>query len=90
MSNFRVGEICDERGFVGWMERAKPGDRVIYHSGLLMADRLKSQRGTMRKHTMLDRLADRALASATTGRVRLFQRRIDQDFGCQYIAEKIL
>jgi hypothetical protein len=62
-----------EIDFLGWLGQAMPGERLIYHRGLLAFDRYD------RSHQGLSRLADRAHWAAARGFVHLVQRRHGMD-----------
>ena len=72
-----------EIDFLAWLGQAMPGERLIYHRGLLAFDRCApSQQG-------LSRLADRAYWAAARGFVHLVQRRHGtDDFSYLAIARK--
>ena len=62
-----------EIDFLAWLGQAMPGERLIYHRGLLAFDRYApSQHG-------LSRLANRAHWAAARGFVHLVQRRHGTD-----------
>lgn len=88
--------------FDAWARRAHPGDRAVYHEGLIAADR----QGATRSARRVDRLADHAHQLGEVNRVvmrkcghvketiaaqrkcRLLQQRVEE--GCWlYIAERI-
>ena len=66
--------------FDRWLRLAVPGDRVVYHTGLLMKDRLEDEE--------LDLLAVRVWWEGRRGGlVELVQRRIGAG-QCEYVAVK--
>lgn len=58
-----------EPEFMGWLGQAQPGDAVVYHRGILAADRRRIP------NRDLNRLANLASWAATCGLVDLLQRR---------------
>ena len=63
--------LMGEIDFLGWLGQAEPGDLIVYHRGLLAADRAHSSE--------LGQLANRAFATAEGGLVDLVQRRHGPD-----------
>lgn len=66
--------------FRDWLERAKPGSKITYHTGHLCRDRANKD------NTWLDTIALTAWNAASAGQVHLVQRRIGNVF--DYIAVK--
>lgn len=72
--------------FERFVTSARPGARVVYHTGLLMADRLLDK--------AVDAVAREAAIAEGQGKVHLVQRRLDSgtslypDGECEYIAER--
>jgi len=66
--------LVDETRFVDWRADAKPGDRLVYHRGLLARDRYGPAL-QMREPDRLEliRVADRALKASEGGLVHLVQ-----------------
>ena len=64
----------DENRFVDWRADAKPGDRLVYHRGLLASDRC-APTSQMSEPDRLEliRVADRALQASEGGLVHLVQ-----------------
>lgn len=65
------------------------GDHIVYHTGLLMFDRLMP--ASMRQHPgveKLNQLADAIWRAYKAGKVTLVQRKISER-GCEYIAVKL-
>jgi hypothetical protein len=66
--------LLSARRFLGWLERAQPGEVLAYHRGLLAHDRARSDlTETERRHVA--RIADAAFEAAEQGHVCLVQRR---------------
>lgn len=60
----------------------KPGDRIIYHTGMLIRDRIK--------HNTISQCAKAAWRSYLDGQVTLVQRKIDWVHGAyEYLAVKL-
>lgn len=67
---------------------ARRGDWIIYHVGLLMADRLPSASLTKRIGAeRIHKVAKAAWQAAQDNQVLLFQRR--NGAGCEYVAVKL-
>jgi len=72
--------------FTAALAAAKRGDKIVYHVGLLMEDRLKNRE--------LDKLATAVWNTACVGDGKsatcaLVQRRLSDPFGFEYIAVKL-
>jgi hypothetical protein len=80
-------EVHELREYMTWVAHASPGEECVYHVGLLMRDRQYTVNGDKKNLTALDGMARSVMASAQTGVVRLFQRRLDPLI-CAYIAVK--
>jgi hypothetical protein len=65
-----------------WVARARPGERVEYHRGLLAIDRTKGTSALKEpERRKLDAVADHALALAGLGKLHLLQERHgDRDY----------
>jgi hypothetical protein len=62
--------------FRAWLARAKPGERLEYHRGLLGLDRVKSASSLKEaERRKLAAVADHALALADQGKLHLLQER---------------
>ncbi|CAA6603859.1 conserved hypothetical protein [Rhodospirillaceae bacterium LM-1] len=72
---FSMSELDD------WFKQAAPGEAVIYHRGLLVADRATAFRSELKQ------VADRVRWLAQRGQVLLVQKRIDAE-NCDYVAVK--
>lgn len=66
--------------FTDALTKAKRGEAIAYHSGLLMLDRLYKPE--------LDAVAVAAWKAQEAGLCMLFQRRVDR-LTCQYIAVRL-
>jgi late competence protein required for DNA uptake (superfamily II DNA/RNA helicase) len=66
--------------FSAALGKLRRGERMVYHNGLLMADRCY--------HVDADSVARAAMSAYTAEKCLLFQRRVDQRV-CQYIAVKL-
>ena len=64
-----------EADFSAWLDQASPGDRLEYHRGFLMIDRMPRGRLAESKRQELVRIADRAMWAAERGLVHLLQKR---------------
>jgi hypothetical protein len=72
----QAGAPISLAAFRAWLARAKPGERLEYHRGLLAPDRVKGA-GCLREaeRRKLAAVADHALALAGQGKVHLLQER---------------
>ena len=69
-----------------WLARAKPGERLEYHRGRLMIDRIKGTSALNdSERRKLNAVADHALALAGQGKLHLLQER-HRDGGYSYWA----
>jgi hypothetical protein len=76
----QVHLAISEADFAAWVEKAKPGARIVYHEGYLGADRFPGPTHfAAHQRRELGRVADLALALAEKGLLLLAQRRIDAD-----------
>ena len=66
---------ASEVDFCAWLDQASPGDRLEYHRGFLMIDRVPRSRLPESERQQLVRIADRAMWSAEQGLVHLVQHR---------------
>lgn len=78
-------QVDNEQDFISWLGRSRPGDRVVYHQGLLMKDRQFTANGKPSLHTATSTYAKSVMSAADAGMVMLFQKRLDEDT-CDYIA----
>jgi hypothetical protein len=76
------------RLFHAWLERAQPGEMLVYHRGLLAHDRARSDL-TETQRRRVAKTADAAFEAAEQGRVHLIQRR-HGPFAFSYLAIKAL
>ena len=73
--------------FYGWLERARAGEQLEYHRGLLIRDRSPASDLADHDRRALAEMADAVFRAAEDGRVHLVQRRNGEfDFG--YLAIK--
>jgi hypothetical protein len=73
--------ITTKDAALAWLSSARPGDCIVYHTGLLAADR---EAKTEQART-LNRVASAFFAAAQAGRVALTQRRL-APLVCAYLA----
>lgn len=73
------------REFMQWVNDAKRGQSVVYHSGNLQFDRADNGGPAFRQ---VNRLADFAYESYQRGHVELKQRRVS-DGVCAYMATRL-
>jgi hypothetical protein len=78
---------CTKMQFRAWLARAKPGEQIEYHLGLLTWDRSPASGLTENARRALAKVADAALEAAEDGFVHLLQRR-NGAFDFRYIAIK--
>ena len=72
--------VLDERGFLAWIDRAAPGERIAYHQGHLgfdRAPRISSLPESARSE--LDRVAGLAMTLAEAGHLLLAQGRVAEN-----------
>ncbi len=80
--------IADEAALRGWIDAAQPGERFVYHQGLLVIDRAAGPSSLPDEPRIaLDSLAGLVMALAEDGRVLLAQRR-QKDGRIAYLAIK--
>ena len=71
-----AGVPLSPAAFSAWVARARPGQRLVYHRGLLLHERMPSSNALQpRDRVALVALAKRAMQAAEHGRVLLLQRR---------------
>jgi hypothetical protein len=63
------------RLFLAWLERASPGEALVYHRGLLAHDRSKACDLSEAERRSLAGIADAVFQAAEQGQVHLVQRR---------------
>lgn len=68
------------REFIDLIRKAKPGERIVYHTGILIADRFFNKE--------LNRTANTAYDEYEIGNCVLIQKRVDP-VTCQYIAVRV-
>ena len=79
---------CESRAeFHAWLARAKPGEQLEYHRGLLVRDRSPASELAERDRRALGKVADAVFEAAEEGRVHLVQRR-HGSFDFSYVAIK--
>jgi hypothetical protein len=66
------------------LRTGRPGDKIIYHTGHLLWDRIKS---TKVEALTLHELGNAAWKAYKEDRVSLVQRRLSHPWGSEYIAE---
>lgn len=72
----QAGASIPLAAFRAWLARAKPGERLRYHRGLLALDRVKSTSPLREpERRKLAALADHASALAGQGKLHLLQKR---------------
>ena len=72
----QAGAPVSLAGFRAWLSRAKPGERLEYHRGLLALDRAKGVSSLKEaERRKLTAVADHASALAGRGKVHLLQQR---------------
>lgn len=72
--------VLDERGFLAWIDRAAPGDRITYHEGHLGCDRApRISPFAEPARCELDRVAGLAMTLADNGHLLLAQGRVAED-----------
>ena len=72
--------VLDERGFLAWIDRAAPGERVAYHEGHLGCDRApRISPFAEPARCELDRVAGLAMTLADNGHLLLAQGRVAED-----------
>jgi hypothetical protein len=69
--------------FIKKLNSAKPGERIVYHTGLLMANRKVAS--DSRKN--IEEAAEEAMKSYRRGQCHLFQERVQVGI-CNYLAVK--
>ena len=80
--------IADEAALRGWIDAAQPGERFVYHQGLLVIDRAAGPSSLPDEPRIaLDSLAGLVMALAEDGRLLLAQRR-QEDGRIAYLAIK--
>lgn len=70
-------------GLKDWLLTADRGDRVVYHTGMLVSDRHPPQ-----KHREIDGVGTMAWEAYRAGTVSLVQRRTPDGSAFEYIAER--
>lgn len=84
-----IRNIDNESDFVAWSKRSEPGEKVVYHTGLLMRDRQYTDRGSVPVvGSRLCNLAKSVMAIAEAGEIALVQKRLD-NYNCEYLAVKL-
>jgi hypothetical protein len=78
---------CTKTEFRAWLARAKPGEQLEYHRGLLTWDRSPASGRADGDRRALGKVADAAFKAAEEGRVHLVQRR-RRPFDFSYLAIK--
>jgi hypothetical protein len=73
--------------FYGWLERARAGEQLEYHRGLLTRDRSPASELADDDRRALAEIADAVFRAAESGRVHLVQRR-HGPFDFSYLAIK--
>lgn len=76
--------------FIKRLNAAKPGERIIYHTGLLMADRkwhIDAPPAEADKLRTINDTANEAYHAATLNQCHLFQERVQVGI-CHYVAVK--
>ena len=70
-----MNSVYTEDGFKYWVKKARPGNQIIYYTGLLMYDREKAYQRGLTVDTFPEdlRAAGAAWASNRQGEVMLFQ-----------------
>lgn len=72
--------VLSEGGFLAWIDRAAPGERIAYHEGLLGVDRVRGPSSLPEPvRGELDRVAGLAMTLADAGHLLLAQRRVAED-----------
>lgn len=75
MKHPRILTAASEVDFCAWLDQASLGDKLEYHRGLLMIDRVPRNRLPESERQELVRIADRAMWAADQGLVHLLQKR---------------
>lgn len=72
--------VLSAGGFLAWIDRAAPGERIAYHEGLLGVDRVRGPSSLPEPvRGELDRVAGLAMTLADAGHLLLAQRRVAED-----------
>jgi hypothetical protein len=79
------GAAISLAGFNHWLLRARPGQQLEYHRGMLTRDRSRGSGLSEQERRALARIADAALRAAEDGLVHLVQRR-NGPFDFSYVA----
>ena len=67
--------VNDLRALGAWLKNSDKGDRMIYHTGLLMKDRIISQDGRTMENSALDKMARDIWNAYEMGDVKLVQKK---------------
>jgi hypothetical protein len=78
---------CTKTNFRAWLARAKPGEQIEYHLGLLTWDRSPASGLAEGDRRALGKIADVVFQAAEQGQVHLVQRRTGP-FDFSYLAVK--
>jgi hypothetical protein len=78
---------CTKTEFRAWLARAKPGEQIEYHLGLLIWDRSPASGLAEGDRRALGKIADAVFQAAGEGQVHLVQRR-HGPFDFSYLAIK--
>jgi len=80
----------DLNNFVSWVNAAKHGDNIIYHTGCLAIDRQPIITAAGKEiETDLSWVASRAMTESDAGRLALTQRKLGH-LNYDYVATKII